>query len=34
MTQQHMRTVREMELKYDQLNELKRNLESENKEFR
>ena len=34
MTQQHMRTVREMELKYDQLNELKRSLESENKEFR
>jgi chromosome segregation ATPase len=34
ISQQNMRSLREHELKYDQLNEIKRNLEVENKEQR
>ena len=34
ISQQNMRSLREHELKYDQLNEVKRNLEVENKEQR
>ena len=34
ISQQNMRSLREHELKYDQLNEIKRTLEDENKEHR